>query len=262
MRIRLPNGLGMAYRTKGSGRPIVLLHTLGTGAAMWDGLVEILRARFRCIAIDFRGYGDSDMSDARPFSLEDLADDVIAMLRAQGLKDAIIVGCSMGGMVAERIALTAPELLSGMVLAGAPASIEVEAQALLRQTAKISLNGLEPLAEATIARWFSPTCLASDSPAPEATRRLFASLDPVVVAWSWNAVADTGDAFHERLSEIKTPTALIVGTCDAAQASMEAMPAPLLPNGRLTLMPGVGHLAPTVNPAAFAELVEAFIASL
>jgi 3-oxoadipate enol-lactonase len=260
MRIRLPNGLGMAYRTTGAGRPIVLLHTLGTGAAMWDGLVDILRTRFRCIAIDFRGYGDSD-TPCEPFSLEDLAGDVIAMLHAQNLEDVVIVGCSMGGMVAQRIALAAPERLGGLMLAGAPASIEVEAQRLLRENAKVALKGVEPLAEATIARWFSPACLASDSPAPEATRRLFASLDPIVVSWSWNAVADTGASFHERLKDIAAPTALVVGTCDAAQASMEAM-APLLPNARLTLMAGVGHLAPTESPAEFAGIVEAFVASL
>jgi 3-oxoadipate enol-lactonase len=260
MRIRLPKGLGMAYRTRGAGRPIVLLHTLGTGAAMWDGVVEILRARFRCIAIDFRGYGDSDVP-CEPFSLEDLADDVITMLRAQGLKDVVVVGCSMGGMVAQRIALAAPELLSGLVLAGAPASIEVEAQRLLRENAKVALNGVEPLAEATVARWFSPACLGSDSAAPERIRELFASLDPVVVSWSWNAVADTGERFHERLKDIGAPTALIVGTHDAAQPTMEAM-APLLPNGRLTVMPGVGHLAPTERPVEFAAFVEAFVATL
>lgn len=116
MHFRLSNGLSMAYHVRGAGRIVMFLHPIGTRAAFWDGVVERIAGRYRCITVDLRGHGDSDVP-RQSFSLDDLADDVIELLRFERARDAVVVGCSLGGMVTQGVALKAPDLLGGIVLA-------------------------------------------------------------------------------------------------------------------------------------------------
>ena len=76
MHFRLSNGLSLAYHVRGAGRIVLFLHPIGTRAAFWDGVVDRIADGYRCITIDLRGHGESDVP-AQPFSLTDLAGDAI-----------------------------------------------------------------------------------------------------------------------------------------------------------------------------------------
>jgi 3-oxoadipate enol-lactonase len=257
MRFRLSNGLSLGYRTSGAGRVLILLHPIGTGARFWGAAMERLQTQYRCIAIDLRGYGDSDTPPAR-FSLDDLADDAIELLRAQGIQGAVVVGCSMGGMVAQGMLLKAPELFAAMVLTGTLHAQTPERRHIPLQRALDCRSGMPPVVDETLMRWFPPRFAADHPDVIGRVRQWLLELDPVVFSWSWEAIADLN--YGERLRDITVPSLLIRGTEDAAGRSMPEMAA-LLPRGRFVEMAGAGHMAPIEQPDQLAILLSDFLQS-
>ncbi|WP_244933187.1 alpha/beta fold hydrolase [Micromonospora tulbaghiae] len=112
------NGAQLAYDESGTGTAVVLLHAGIADRRMWRGQIPALAQRHRVIALDLRGYGDSELPPA-PFAHHD---DVIGLLDALGIEQAALVGCSFGGRVAVDTALAHPERVSALALFGAPVS--------------------------------------------------------------------------------------------------------------------------------------------
>jgi len=112
-KVAASDGLRIAYHVEGGGPPIVFLHGVGATKKMWAPQMAMLSERFRCIAIDYRGYGESepppesslkaDARDAKAISRAAYARDVIAVLDAEGIDAAHLCGCSLGGVVALRL---------------------------------------------------------------------------------------------------------------------------------------------------------------
>src|SRR5690348_9065595 len=104
------DGMRIAYVDEGGGPPIVFLHGVGATKKMWAPQIELLSERFRCIALDYRGYGESeappqsslkpDARDAKAISRAAYARDLLAVLDAAGIDAAHLCGCSLGGVVA------------------------------------------------------------------------------------------------------------------------------------------------------------------
>ncbi len=258
MHFRLSNGLSMAYRVRGAGRVVMFLHPIGTRGAFWDGVVERLAERCRCVTIDFRGHGDSDVPSRR-FSLDDLADDAIELLRMERAADAVIVGCSLGGMVAQGIALKVPELLAGIVLADTSYVQTPESRKAVEQRAVDSLKGMPAMLNSTLMRWFPAPFLALNPPEVQACRKWLLDDDPVVFSWGWEAIRDLD--YGERIARIDIPALVLRGSVDASSQRpvMQAM-AKLLPHGRYVEIEGAGHVAPLEQPEAFTSLLQEFLA--
>lgn len=255
MRFRLANGLALGYRSSGAGRVLVMLHPVGTKAEFWNPLIAELRGEYRCLAVDLRGCGESDTPSAR-FSLDELAADVIELLRRQEIRDAVVMGCSMGGMVAQGMVLSAPDLFSAMVLTGTIHTQTPERRAIPLQRAKDCLGGMPPVIEDTLKRWFPPHFQAGNAAVVERVRNWLLELDPVVFAWSWEAIA--GLSYGERLRHIKIPALLLRGSEDAAGQVMPEM-AQMMARGHFVSMPGAGHMAPMEQPKETAALLREFI---
>jgi len=258
MHFRLSNGLALAYHVRGAGQLVMFLHTIGTRGAFWDPLVDRIEGRCRCVTVDLRGHGDSDVPRER-FTLDDLANDVIELLRIESKGEAVLVGCSLGGMVAQAVALKAPELLSGLVLADTSHRQSDESRKAVLQRAEDSLKGMPAMLHSTLARWFPAPFLALQGPEVEACRRWLLEDDPVVYSWGWQAISELD--FGDRIAAIKIPTLVVRGSVDAS-ASREAMQAmaKLLPQARYAEIEGAGHVAPLEQPEAFAELLLDFLA--
>ncbi|MGC4894899.1 alpha/beta fold hydrolase [Micromonospora sp. DT31] len=112
------NGAGLAYDDAGSGTVVVLLHAGIADRRMWRSQVPALAERHRVLALDLRGYGESELPPA-PFTHHD---DVVGLLDALGVDRAALVGCSFGGRVAVDTALAHPERITAVALFGAPVS--------------------------------------------------------------------------------------------------------------------------------------------
>jgi 3-oxoadipate enol-lactonase len=258
MHLRLSNGLALAYHVHGAGRPVMFLHPIGTCGAFWDPLVKRIQDRCRCITVDLRGHGDSDVPRER-FTLSDLADDVIELLRIESKNGAVLVGCSLGGMVAQALALKAPELLSGLVLADTGHRQTEESRKAVLQRAEDSLQGMPAMLNSTLTRWFPARFLALNGPEVESCRKWLLDDDPVVFSWSWQAISELD--FGDRLAEIHLPTLVIRGSADASSTreTMQAM-AKLLPRSRYAEIEGAGHVAPLEQADSFAEILLDFFA--
>ena len=234
--------------------PVVMLsHSHFSSHAMWRPQCQALATGYRIVAYDLRGHGASDMPEG-PCSLDDLAGDALALMDALDLDRVHFVGLSLGGMIAMTLALRAPERLRSLLLcdtaAQMPAAIWDERIATARQ------QGLEPLLEPTMARWFTPEFRAS---APQTVARIRAIAANTTLA-GYIACAQAIQAMRlvARLGEIRAPTRVIVGAQDPATpvAAAEVL-AHNIPGAELTIIDRAAHLANLEQPAAFnAALLE------
>jgi 3-oxoadipate enol-lactonase len=259
MRFKLSNGLSIAYRTRGVGRTIVLLHPVGVRGAFWDDVVRELESDYRLIVPDARGHGDSDAS-SKPFDLDDLASDIAELLRAVGHPPAVVVGCSMGGMVAQAIACNAPDLVRGFVVANTAHRRDDQGRATMEQRALQAEKGMAIVLPTTLSRWFdAPTMVAKPELVARA-RDWLLEADPVIHAWSWRAIR--GLNYSERLKSVPMPALAIAGLRDQSTpvSAMQAM-AKDIPGCAYREIDS-GHLAPLEEPVQFAALLREFVAGL
>jgi pimeloyl-ACP methyl ester carboxylesterase len=109
------NGIRLAYEERGSGEPLVLIMGLGADGQVWDAHAQAYAQKFRCFLVDNRGTGDSDKPEG-PYTTEMMADDYAGLIRGLGLGKVRIAGISMGGAIAQQIALRHPDLVRSMLL--------------------------------------------------------------------------------------------------------------------------------------------------
>ena len=139
---------------RADGPAVVLSNSLGSTHVMWAPQLAELEERFMVIRYDTRGHGKSPVP-AGPYSIDDLADDVIALLDGLGVERAHIVGLSLGGMTAMRLAARNPERVDRLVLLCTGAQLP-PAEAWLERAATVREYGSGAVAEAVVARWFTP----------------------------------------------------------------------------------------------------------
>ena len=125
LRVDLADGARLAYVSSGptSGTPVLLLHAWGESRGCFDRLVPPLSSTVRTVAVDLRGHGDADRPTAG-YSLSQQAEDVVALLDVLGVASALLLGSSSGGYLAQQVALTHPERVAGLVLVGAPRTLQ------------------------------------------------------------------------------------------------------------------------------------------
>ncbi len=256
-------GRSFHYERRGSGEPLLLIMGLSGNSAHWgEPFLSRLERDFDVIAFDNRGMGRSGWVDA-DFTIADMAGDAAGVLAELGLDAAHVMGISMGGMIAQELALSEPERVRGLVLgctyAGGEGSaladqsvIETLAGPMLSgdRDAAIragwSVNVSEPYAadEAAFAR-FKQTAL--EHPAPVA-----------VIMRQFQAVG--GHDTSGRLAQIGAPTLVIHGTADRMLPVANArLIAAAIPGARLELLDGVGHMFWWERPERSAELVHDFL---
>jgi pimeloyl-ACP methyl ester carboxylesterase len=246
----------IAWEAVGSGPPVVLVHGLGYGRWGWGPVVAPLAERFRVVLLDNRGIGESDVPPG-PYTAQELADDVARVLDEAGIVRAHVVGTSLGGMVAQELALGRPERVDRLVLActtpGGPKAypLPVETLALMAQA---------PLLPRDVAlRRFVENALAGPEHVEEVTALRLAN-PPDLAGWAAQAAAGTAFDAFDRLGEIDAPTLVLHGTKDVVvDPRNSALLAERIPGARLALFPDCGHLFFWERPERFVELVEEFL---
>jgi len=155
------NGIDIHYRITGSGPWVTLSHSLACDLSMWDEQVAQLSARYTVLRFDSRGHGGSG-APSGPYTLEQMADDVVGLLDALGIERTHFVGLSMGGMIAQHVALKAPERLASLVLAGTSSRLPPEVLPVWQERIRTaSEQGMEAMVEPTLQRWFTAPYRAS-----------------------------------------------------------------------------------------------------
>jgi pimeloyl-ACP methyl ester carboxylesterase len=230
---------------------MAFVHPIGMQAEFWEPVAHRLRSRYRTISIDLRGHGESDVP-GNAFTLEDLAADCVELLRALSPRPVIVVGCSLGGTIAQAIALQAADLVRGLVLANCSGARAPGSREILEERAAAAMCGMSAVADSTIERWFTPAFAGIQPEAVSTIREWLLDADPVVHAWTWRAMA------AREFRPVAARTLTIAGSLDrsTSPAAVKAL-ADALPNAEYREITA-GHFAPIEDPGAFADLVAAF----
>lgn len=259
VRVRV-NGIDVHCEVSGADRNpwLLCLHSLATDGGIWEAYLGALEASFRVVRPDLRGHGQTEAT-APPYSLDLLVEDTIGLMDALDIQRTSVLGLSIGAIIAMGLALDVPDRIERAVVADAradapPAYVQMWDNAV----ATAEADGVEPVVNSSVARWFSQPFIDSGAPEIERlrTRALRTSLDGLIGC----ARAVQGLNYLPRLHEIRVPILFVVGGEDPAAppAVMRDM-ASRVPGADLIELPGAGHLTPVEVPEAFAAAVLPFL---
>ena len=225
---------------------VVLCGSLGATSAIWDSQAPALDGR-RVVRVEHPGHGGAPAADVR--TVGDLAQ---RALELAGDGRFSFVGLSLGGAVGMQLALSAPERLDRLVLACTSACFG-EPAAWSERAALVRSEGLEPIVDAVLGRWFTPAFGA-----PNGFREMFLSTDHESYARCCDALA-RWDA-REELGGIATPTLVIAGEQDPSAPPEHAeLIASRISGARLEVIPAAAHLANVERAEAFNRLLEEYL---
>jgi 3-oxoadipate enol-lactonase len=249
------------YQEAGSGNDVILLlHAFPLHSGMWAPQLASLAGRFRVIALDYRGLGQSRPAPATT-TMELVAGDAIALLRQVGVRRAGVAGLSMGGYAALELYRRAPGLFRGLALCDTRATPDTGEQRSARETFAASAleKGLSWVAED-----FAPKLLRPEAdPAVMArVRALIGEGTPEGVAAAQRGMGLRPDSVPT-LGRITCPAVVIHGDQDLLVPMGEAQRmAQTIKGARLVRIPGAGHLPNLENPPAFNAALSSFFAAL
>lgn len=255
--ILAPDGCALFYETGGAGPPVVLIPGLGGDGRFWNGVAARLRTRFLVIVVDHRGAGRS----ARPlqdYTIDGIAADVRAVMDAEGVARAHVVGHSTGGAVAMSMALDTPERVDRLVLSGTWARPDARFRMLFQARLEV-LRGAGPACYQALTHvlGYPPAYLAAhEAELHAAAAAADQALAPLAEARIRMLLAhDRGD----EISGIRAPT-LVIGAPDDEMIPFHHAPAlaRLIPGSRLARLAG-GHFHPRTDPEPFAEAAAGFL---
>src|ERR687887_1656284 len=174
------NDISVNYTLEGpASAPIVTMsNSLASNLSMWDPQMSVLTSRYRVLRYDTRGHGGTD-APAGPYTLEELAEDARGLLHALGIPRVHFVGLSMGGMIGQLLGLESPELLQSLVLCDTMSRVPPEAKPLWEERIHTAqTQGMEPLVEPTVARWFTAPFRAQHPEVVDTVRTMIRSTPP------------------------------------------------------------------------------------
>ncbi|MEL6197405.1 MAG: alpha/beta fold hydrolase, partial [Pseudomonadota bacterium] len=197
------------------GPPIIFSNSLGTDLRIWDPLIAILdqsplRARRR-LRYDKRGHGLTAGGPPR-WSLDDLVGDLAALMEAQGLSEAVIVGLSVGGLIAQGLAAQRPDLVRALVLCDTAAKIGTDEMWNAR-IAAVEAGGMAAIVDPTMERWFTPGFRA-DPLRLSPWRTMMLRADPAGYAATAAAIRDAD--YRDRAAALSVPALAVVGEADGS----------------------------------------------
>jgi 3-oxoadipate enol-lactonase len=247
------------WQDAGSGPALVLLHGLGGDIDFWDVEREALSAEFRLILVDLRGSGRTAASPGG-HRVEDLADDVFAVLDHADVPRAHVLGFSMGGLVAQAMAYRQPARVDRVVLASTYARMGTQSRMFLDAVLTTyqqsrSAGQLFDL----IAPWlFSPEFV--DDPANQSLLTFTDDGDQTLDDWRQLYLAQRAFDATGVLNEIVAPTLVIAGAQDALVPTADAAAlAQAIAGARLRMIPGAGHLITVEARQEFLQAVRGFL---
>jgi 3-oxoadipate enol-lactonase len=239
--------------------PVVMLsHSLGSDLHMWDAQMEALAGRFRVLRYDTRGHGGSDVPEG-PYTLAQLVGDAVDLLDALAIAKVHFVGLSMGGMIAQGLALGHPERLERLALCDTSAYMPPAAQPIVQERIDTARSqGLAALADATLARWFTADYLRRSGPGVDTIRGIFLSTSATGYIGCTEAIRRLD--YLGELSRIRRPTLIMVGADDpgtpvaASQAIHER-----IAGSQLVVLPSASHLSNIEQAQSFNSALTAFL---
>lgn len=243
----------------------ILVHGLGYGRWGWEPVVAPLAERFRLLLLDNRGIGSSDVPEG-PYTAAAMAVDVLAVLDHAGAGEAHVIGTSLGGMIAQEVAIARPDRVRGLVLVSTTPGGEDAfpiPEGTVRLIAEMPRLPPEVALGRAVVNALGPATLAVR---PDLVDRILArrlANPPHPLGWQAQAVAGTTHAAGPGLAGIRAPTLVVHGTADAVvDPRNAALLVARIPGARLALFDGAGHLLMWEEPDRMVEVVTDFLTSI
>ena len=235
----------------------LFLHGWQGASAVWLPIMHLLSPRYRTIALDFRGFGESNAAPG-PYRVETLADDLSALVASLDLDPLVVIGHSMGAAVAQRFAIDRPDAVEGLILAapvpasGVPFSPKLEA--MFRATAGNAENA---------NAWLAALTFAEPTPEARAIMRAAAAATPAHVALenfdSWRSLDFAAEA-----ATIDTPTLVLAPAGDrpmTPEFSRQHV-VDVIDGAHMIVIEEAGHYLPLEQPERVATLIARFVDEL
>ncbi|MEQ8602710.1 MAG: 3-oxoadipate enol-lactonase [Marivibrio sp.] len=240
------------------GPALVFSNSLGTDLRVWSPMTPHLPRGARLLRYDAAGHGLSDHRGAR--GIEEHANDLVAVMDAAGVERAVVVGLSVGGLIAQALAAARPDRVAGLVLSNTAAKIG-DAALWDERIAAIERDGLAPMAETILARWFSAR-FHEERPAELALWRAMLTRTPVEGYLALCKAIRDAD-YRSRAPAITAPTLALGGSEDGSTPpDVVKATADLIQGARFELIEGAGHLPCVEAPKITAALIGGFLTEI
>ena len=257
--VRIDDDTRLHVREDGDpdGAPVVFANSLGTDMRLWDKVLPLLPAGLRIIRYDKRGHGLSDCPPA-PYAMGTLVRDVEAVLDALSVRGCVFVGLSIGGMIAQGLAVKRPDLVRALVLSNTAAKIGQPDMWQARIDA-VRAGGIAALADAVMERWFSAPFRAGDE--LHAWRNML--VRQPAEGYAGCSAAISGTDFYTPTSGLRLPALGIAGSEDGSTPpDLVRETVELIPGARFRLIRRAGHLPCVEQPEEYASVLSDFIAEV
>ena len=230
------------------GPAVVFSNSLGTTLHLWDTILPYLPKGLRIIRYDMRGHGQSDVPDA-PYSMGQLVSDAEAVCDAFDVRDAVFVGLSVGGMIAQGLAVKRPDIIRALVLSNTAAKIG-NPTFWQDRIETIRANGMAAASDEIMQRWFGRDFYETSEMLR--WKEMFEAID--VTGYTGVCAAIAGTDFYTPTSGLRIPTLGIAGTEDGSTPpDLVRETVDLIPGSQFALIRRTGHLPCVEKPEAFAK---------
>ncbi|HVB66812.1 MAG TPA: alpha/beta fold hydrolase [Acetobacteraceae bacterium] len=243
---------------KGTGPALVLLHCLGVTHRLWDPL-DPLADRFTLLAYDLPGHGETPLP-AAPYGVEELADQLAAVLRREGIARAHVCGLSLGGLVAQRFASAYPELTDRLILADTTPRYTDEMRAMwVSRAAAARRDGVPSLVPGLLKIWFTAPFLEQGPPAVRFVRETLSACDGEGYALACEALGAAD--LRPLAARIAAPTLVLCGDAESAAFQDAARwMAEHIGAARLEWIAQAAHCSVREQPEQWRNLLAGFLA--
>jgi 3-oxoadipate enol-lactonase len=255
------NGLRLAYHDRGRAheRVLLLVHGFPLDRRLWGAQVGALATMTRVITPDLRGHGKSQIVPG-PFTMDQHADDLVALLDHLKIRRAVVAGLSMGGYVALAFWRRYPARVQGLILADTRAEPDSASVRAGRDAAmdRVQQTGAAAYADEMLPRLLAPDSLV-DGKIARAAQKIMAEQPVKGIVGALGGLQNRADS-RATLATITVPTLVIAGNEDVITPPAEAQAmAAAIPGARFVVIPKAGHLSALENPRAFNAAVRAFL---
>ncbi len=253
------DGVELNYRVSGAGlRPLVLVHGVGSYCEAWDGVITRLADEFRLLSFDLRGHGRSAQIKGR-FEIDDFTGDLLALADHVGFGRFALAGFSLGGLIAQRLALTHPERLHRLVLLSTVAGrTDEERERVLARLVALKAGDRGSHYDASLSRWLTEDFQARNPDLIAELRRRNAQNDPDCYTAAYRVLAETD--FGGLIDQIRLPTLIATGEHDqGSNPRMSRYMHERITGSRLHILPGLRHSLLNEAPGQVAALMRDFL---
>ncbi|MFC0810137.1 alpha/beta fold hydrolase [Ensifer sp. P24N7] len=246
------------YRIDGSGEPLVCIHGVGSYLEAWSGVVERLKDSFTVLTFDLRGHGHSSRVKGR-YEIDDFVNEALALADKAGFSTFNLAGFSLGGLIAQRLALTCLGRLRKLVLLSTVAGrTPDERTRVLERLAALRAGTPADHHNASLSRWLTEDFQAQNPAVINRLRQRDAENDPECYAAAYRVLAETD--FGGFLDQIRCPTLIATGEDDAgSNPRMARYMHERIPGSTLSILPGLRHSILIEAPQTVADLMRGFL---